>query len=69
MRTGTRRCDWQRVAILLQQLVLSTVATVRGTIRQVLRAIQLHGDARLGTVKEFEWRRGELEPEEALWNL
>ncbi len=44
------------VAVLLQQLVLAAVATVRNGIRQVLRAIQLHGDARVGT-QEIDLQR------------
>lgn len=44
------------VAVLLQQLVLSTVPSICDGIRQVLRTIQFQGEARVGT-EEVDFQR------------
>ena len=44
------------VAVLLKQLVLAAVAPIGDRIRQVLSAIQFHGDARLGA-QEVDFQR------------
>ena len=46
------------IAVLLQQLVLASIAPVGDRIGEMLRAIQLHGDTRL-SAQEIDFQRPE----------
>ena len=54
------------VAVLLEQPVLATVPSIGGGIRQVLRAIQFEGEARVGTEEVDLERPGAIERESAV---